>query len=212
MKRLALSAYLIVEISVFVAMVVWLGFGWAVLISLGAALLGFVMLRSQGRKVFEDLRRAGRNEVDPGAPLTDSAVLAGATLLMVIPGVVSTVIGIVALFGPVRRALRPAVTALGLARMTTLMERGSLMTMNVTGSSATGSSRPDWGGQGWGGQGWGGPTVVDGDVVDPEGPDGWSGASRSGSDRAGRARSGRSGQACADSVPQALPRPESDAG
>ncbi|MEP9392414.1 MULTISPECIES: FxsA family protein [Gordonia] len=136
--------YLAVEIGVFVALTMTLGFGWAVLITIAAAVLGFVMLRWQGAKVFGELRRASRNEVDARAPLADTAMLAGSTFLLVIPGVVSTLLGMLLLAPPTRRLIRPAVTAFGARRMVVAMDRAGVY-------ATTGFRRG---------------TVIDGTVVD----------------------------------------------
>lgn len=145
--RLALVLlYFAVEIGVFVAMTLTLGFGWAVLITIAAAVLGFAMLRWQGGKVFGELRRASRNEVDARAPLADTATLAAATFLLIVPGVVSTAAGIVLAAPPIRRLARPAVTAFGARRMVVAMDR--------VGGYANGGFRRG--------------TVIDGFVVDSD--------------------------------------------
>ncbi|MCH5642775.1 MULTISPECIES: FxsA family protein [unclassified Gordonia (in: high G+C Gram-positive bacteria)] len=141
--------YVLVELAAFVAMALTLGFGWAVLISLGAAVLGLVMLQWQGRKVFGELRRATRNEVDPAAPLADSALLALATILLIVPGVVTTVAGVLMLAPPLRKLARPAVVALGARRAATAMDRAGIY---ATGVYAGGR--------------YAGPDVIDGTVVD----------------------------------------------
>ena len=118
--------YLAVEIGVFVALTLTLNFGWAVLITIAASVLGFAMLRWQGRKVFGELRRASRNEVDPRAPLADTATLAGSTVLLILPGIVSTLMGIALLAPPTRRVLRPLIAAFGARRMVAAMDRSGL--------------------------------------------------------------------------------------
>lgn len=146
MKLLYLIAYLAIEITAFVLLIKFAGFGWALLIALATIIFGFVMLRSQGRKVFSDLRRATRNEVDPKGPLADSALLAVATILLFVPGLVTTVIGTAMLFGPVRRGLRPVVVAVGAKRV--------IGVMNSAGGYASGV--------------YGRGRVIDGSVVDEQ--------------------------------------------
>ena len=153
MKKLYLFAYAAIEIAVFVLMVKFLGVGWAVLITIAAAVAGIVLLRQQGRKVFAELRRASRNEVDARSPLTDTALLAASSLLMVIPGVVSTLVGIILLAPPVRTALRPAVTALGARRMAASMDRAGLYATGFVGGRVVDGTVSDG-------------TVVDTTVVD----------------------------------------------
>lgn len=149
------AVYALLEIAAFVAMAVTLGFGWAVLISIAAGVLGFLTLRWQGRKVFGELRRAANNEVDARAPLVDTALVATSTILLVIPGVVSTLAGILLLFPPTRKALRPVVVAVGAKRMATAMDRAGLYATGIYGGGIRG----------------GGATVVDGTVVESDTPD-----------------------------------------
>lgn len=146
------AAYAVLEIAAFVAMVMTLGFGWAVLISLAAVVLGLVILRWQGRKVFGELQRASRNEVDPRAPLADTALVAVSTLLLVIPGVVSTVAGTLLLFPPTRRVLRPVVVAAGARQVATAMDRAGVYATGVYGAGR-------------------GATVVEGTVVESDTPE-----------------------------------------
>ena len=144
MKPLYILGYLVIELAAFVLMVKFLGLPWAILISIAAAVVGFLVLRSQGRKVFGELRRASRNEVDARAPLTDTALLAAASILMVIPGIVSTVLGTVLLIPPVRKAVRPAVMAFGAVKFAGAVDRAGLYATGV----------------------YGGGQVIDGTVVD----------------------------------------------
>lgn len=136
--------YLVIEIAVFVAMVITLGFAWAVLITLLASFVGFVILRWQGRKVLGELRRASRQEVDARAPLADTAVVGASSILLILPGLVSTVVGTVALLPPTRRILRPVLAALGARTVMSAMDRAG-------GYGAAGVRRG---------------TVIDGTVVD----------------------------------------------
>ncbi|MCR8897129.1 MULTISPECIES: FxsA family protein [Gordonia] len=149
------AVYALLEIAAFVAMAVTLGFGWAVLISIAAGVLGFLTLRWQGRKVFGELRRAANNEVDARAPLADTALVATSTILLVVPGVVSTVAGILLLFPPTRKVMRPVVVAVGARRMATAMDRAGLYATGIYGGGIRG----------------GGATVVDGTVVESDTPE-----------------------------------------
>ncbi|MYR05597.1 FxsA family protein [Gordonia sp. SID5947] len=148
MRMLYVIAYFAVEIGAFVAMAHFLGFAWAVLITLAAVVGGFVLLQQQGRKVFAELRRASRNEVDPRGPLTDTALLAAASLLLVVPGIVSTVVGLVLLAPPIRRVMRPVVAAAGARRFAATMDRAGIYASGM-----------------YVGRG----TVIDGTVVDADG-------------------------------------------
>lgn len=152
--------YLVIEIAVFVAMMMTLGFAWAILITLLASFVGFLILRWQGRKVLGELRRASRNEVDARTPLADTAVVGASSILLILPGLVSTVVGTIALLPPTRRVLRPLLAALGARTMMSAMDRAG-----VYGSAGVRRG-----------------TVIDGTVVDdpaysagsPDPATGWS--------------------------------------
>ncbi|GAA1480202.1 hypothetical protein GCM10009624_06420 [Gordonia sinesedis] len=178
MRLAYLIGYLAIELAVFVTLAMTLGVGWAVLISLAASVAGFVMLRWQGRKVFAELRQASRNQVDPRAPLADTALLAAATVLLIVPGIVSTVIGAVLLAPPTRRAVRPAVVAAGSRRMLRAITTAGIDPMRVyrpgtvVNGTVVNGTVVDGGGTESGG------TVVDGSVVDSPGPHGGSAGNR----------------------------------
>ena len=126
MKRLIFLAYLVVEIGVFVGLSMWLGFGWALLIAVAAAGAGLILLARRGRAVFGDLARASRNEIAPADALTDTALLAVSTMLLVVPGIVTSVAGLALLAKPVRRVLTPAVSAYGERKFAGAVDRATL--------------------------------------------------------------------------------------
>lgn len=151
MKLALFLTYVAIEIAAFVGLCFAIGFGWAVLLVIATVVLGFWLLRRQGAKVLANLRAAGQNAAagaPPGpagsaAPVADTALLAGATIAMVVPGLVTTVLGILLLLKPVRLVLRPLVIAVGTRKVVGAME-----------------------GYAQYGRGMAGFTVVDGQVVD----------------------------------------------
>ncbi len=153
MKRLIFAGYVITEIAVFVGLSMWLGFGWALLITVVAGGVGLFLAARRGRKVFVDLRRASRNEIAPGRPLTDTALLAVSTLLMIVPGVVSSIAGLLLLAPPVRRAAHPLVTAFGARKFATVVDRAGLYATGVMPGTVVDST-----------------VFVDSTVVDPRTP------------------------------------------
>jgi UPF0716 protein FxsA len=89
--------------------------------------------------------------VDPAqsaAPVADTALLAAATILMIIPGLVTSALGILLLLKPVRVLLRPMVIAVGTRKVVSAMEKNYARY----------------------GRGMAGVTVVDGQVVDITSP------------------------------------------
>ncbi|GAA3043115.1 hypothetical protein GCM10010528_23410 [Gordonia defluvii] len=136
--RSILLSYLAIEIAAFVGLSVWLGVGWAILITLLTAVTGYVFLVARGRRVVHDLTRAARNEIRPTEPLPDTALLGLSSVLVIAPGVVTTVLGVALMAGPARRAARPIVTAFGARRLAGLVTVVSSRTVFLAGDVVDG--------------------------------------------------------------------------
>ncbi|EGD56215.1 FxsA family protein [Gordonia neofelifaecis] len=155
--RYVFVGYLVAEIAAFWAMVHFLGFAWAFLITVLAAGVGYIVLARRARDLGTDMRKAMRNEIAPGEPLTDSALFGVAATLTIVPGIVSTLVGLLMLTRPARKLLRPVVTALAARRATLMADRMTVI---------------DFGGRPAGGRGFGFGThdyvdgTVEGVVVD----------------------------------------------
>ncbi|MFM9378023.1 FxsA family protein [Gordonia sp. VNK21] len=131
MTRWIVAGYLIVEIAAFWAMVHFLGWGWAILITVAAAAVGFAVLGRRTREIFTRARTGTGDS--PGAALTDSALLTVAGVLTVLPGVVTTVLGLILTASPVRRRLQPVVVAGAARQAGRLAERVSVVRMAPNG-------------------------------------------------------------------------------
>jgi UPF0716 protein FxsA len=108
--------YAVVEMAVIVALTATIGFGWTVVALLGAFALGVALAGSQLRRQVARLQRGMR---DPQAQVTDSALIALGTVLVFIPGLVTTMVGLLMLTPPTRAAVRPlagVLAARGLSR------------------------------------------------------------------------------------------------
>jgi UPF0716 protein FxsA len=106
--------YAVVEMAVIVALTATIGFGATVLALLGAFVLGLALAGSQLRRQVAQLRTGMR---DPGAAVTDSALVALGTVLVFVPGLVTTVAGLLMLTPPTRAAVRPIAGALAARRL-----------------------------------------------------------------------------------------------
>jgi UPF0716 protein FxsA len=161
MKFALFLLYVAIEIAAFVGLCYAIGFGWTLLLVVATILGGFWLLRRQGAKTLANLRAAGRSAgsgvpadaAQSAAPVADTALLAAATILMIIPGLVSSAAGILLLLKPVRVLLRPMVIAVGTRKVVSAMEKNYARY----------------------GRGMAGVTVVDGQVIDipDEGPTGY---------------------------------------
>lgn len=106
--------YLVVELAVVVALVSTIGFGWTVLALLGTSVLGFLLAGSQVKRHIQRLRSG---LTSPQGAVTDSAMVALGTVLVVVPGVVTTIAGLLLLTPPTRAVARPVLTAMAARRM-----------------------------------------------------------------------------------------------
>ncbi|MGW6377127.1 FxsA family protein [Rhodococcus sp. NPDC055112] len=116
-----IPALFVLYVVIEVAAVIWVGSTIGVLWTIALFLLGWavglVLVRSQGRKVIEGFRRAGQGTGSAGGAVADGAVVAAGTVLLVIPGLVTTALGLLLLIPPTRRVLRPLVLILGGRRL-----------------------------------------------------------------------------------------------
>ena len=118
--------YVLVEMAVVVGLTAAIGFGWTVLALIGTFLLGVVLAGSQLRRQLAKLQQGMK---DPQGAITDSALVALGSVLVFVPGLVTTVAGLLMLAPPTRAAMRPLaglVAARGLARQVTVVNLGGM--------------------------------------------------------------------------------------
>jgi UPF0716 protein FxsA len=143
--------YAVIELAVLVALVSTIGFGWTVLLVAGTFLLGLALAGSQLRRHLQRLR-SGLTMADAQGAVTDSALVALGTVLVVIPGLASSALGALLLLPPTRAVARPMLTAMAARRAPLIVG------VSTVGSAAAGragySPRPGRG------------EYVDGEVVD----------------------------------------------
>ncbi|MGV9413636.1 FxsA family protein [Nocardia sp. NPDC003693] len=111
MPALLFLAYFVAEIATLVLFGHLIGvFPTILLLVLGSA-AGLILVRSQGRRVFEGFRRASRGELDPGTAVADGALVTVGAVLMFVPGLLTSLLGLLALTPVTRFLLRPLVAA-----------------------------------------------------------------------------------------------------
>ncbi|WP_032370550.1 FxsA family protein [Rhodococcoides fascians] len=101
--------YVVVEVTALVAVGSALGVLWTVVLLIAGSLVGSLLVRSQGRRVLDGLRRASQGERSAEGAVADGALFAAGSVAMFVPGLVTTVVGLLLLIPPTRRLLRPAV-------------------------------------------------------------------------------------------------------
>lgn len=144
MPALLFLVYLVAEIAALVALAHAVGVLWTVVIVIAVWVVGLRLVRSQGRRALDGLAAASRGEREPGGALADSGLIAIGSLLMFIPGLVTSVLGALLLLPPTRFLMRPLAALLASRRLGVLS----------TASTVFGRGRA------------GGPEVIDGEVVE----------------------------------------------
>jgi len=134
--------YVVVELAAVIGLASTIGIGWTALLLLTTFAIGLVLAGSQVKRHIRRLRNGFDN---PQGALTDSALIGLGTLLVVIPGLVTSALGLLLLSPPTRAAARPVLSVL-VARRVPLI-----------GAAAASSRRYDTAGHG---------DYIDGEVID----------------------------------------------
>jgi UPF0716 protein FxsA len=101
--------YALVELAVVVGLASTIGFGWTVLLLVGTFAAGLALAGSQVKRQIQRLQ-SGLSA--PRGALPDGVLVALGTILTVVPGLVTSALGVLLLLPPTRALARPAVTAL----------------------------------------------------------------------------------------------------
>jgi UPF0716 family protein affecting phage T7 exclusion len=102
--RRLFGLYVLVELLVVVGLTYAIGFGWTVLLLLGTFAFGIALAGSQ---MTRQLSRLRSGLAAPEGVATDSLLIALGTVLTVVPGLVSSVVGLLLLAPPTRRSPGP---------------------------------------------------------------------------------------------------------
>jgi UPF0716 protein FxsA len=97
------------EIFVFVQVGQWIGFGAAILALIAIAFLGVWLVKREGLETWRRAQAQLRAGEIPAAEAVDGALIAGAGLLLVVPGFVTDTIGLLLLLPPLRWPARRCV-------------------------------------------------------------------------------------------------------
>jgi len=144
--------YVVVELAVVVALASTIGLGWTLLLLLAAFVGGVALAGSQLKRQLTRLRSGLTSQQSRVA--TDGALVALGTVLVMVPGLVTTAAGLLLLLPPTRAVARPMVTAMAVRGLTSSGRRAPLITVTTVGADRYASSRqPE-------------PDYIDGEVLD----------------------------------------------
>jgi len=151
--RLAVALLILAELVVFVLVAGWIGVGWTILATIATSALGIVLLGRQGTKALADLRDRARSRRSAGRELGDAGLVAAGGLLMVLPGFIGDLIGLLCLLPVTRGLVRAVLTRLVLPWMPDRL-RGPVRVESVRTAGVTAPpSAPE------------APLVIEGEIV-----------------------------------------------
>jgi UPF0716 protein FxsA len=144
--------YVLIELAVLVALASTIGLGWTLLLLLAAFVAGLALAGSQLKRQLGRLRSGLTMQQSQLA--TDGAMVALGSVLVVIPGLVTTAAGLLLLLPPTRAVARPLLTAMAVRGLTSSGRRAPLITVTTVGADRYASApRPR-------------PDYIDGEVID----------------------------------------------
>ena len=148
MLRRLLLVYALVELAAIIALVSTIGWGWTLLILLATFVLGWCLFAPMaGTQLVRRIGQLQSGLTEPRSALGDGALVTLAIALVLVPGLVTTAIGLSLLVPPIRSLAAPALSAIGL--------RGLRRVPLVTYSSDSRREDPD-----------DGRDYIDGEVID----------------------------------------------
>ncbi|MBB3084291.1 FxsA family protein [Geodermatophilus sabuli] len=155
--RIGAGLLALAEIVVFVLVAGWIGVGWTLLATLATSALGWVLLARQGTRALTELRDRARERRAPGRALGDAGLIGLGGLLMVLPGFLGDVVGLLCLLPPTRFLVRGLLARVLAGRLPAEL-RGPVhvRSRRAEGVPPAGPPRP------------GAPLVIEGEVVRDE--------------------------------------------
>ena len=148
------------EVVVFVLVAGWIGLGWTILATLATSAVGWVLLGRQGTRALAELRERARTRQPAGRELGDAGLVAVGGLLMVVPGFLTDVIGLLCLLPGTRGLVRALLVRVMFARLPDRL-RGPVQVRSTraagVGRSPSGSTRAE-------------PLVIEGEVLPGDTP------------------------------------------
>jgi UPF0716 protein FxsA len=102
--RMLAGLWLLAELAVYVLLASWIGIGWTILATLATSALGGALLAKQGTRALAELRDRARRREPAGRALGNAGLAALGGLLMILPGFLGDLVGLLCLL-PGTRAL-----------------------------------------------------------------------------------------------------------
>ena len=139
--RMAVGLGALAEVVVYVLVASWIGLGWTVLATLATSALGWALLARQGTKALGELRQRAQEHRAPGRALGDAGLVALGGALMLLPGFLGDLLGLLCLL-PGTRALPRTLIARGVASRLPDAVRGPVRVRSMRTEPVTGPAEP----------------------------------------------------------------------
>ncbi|MBC2681535.1 FxsA family protein [Corynebacterium anserum] len=137
---LVAAAYFLIELIAFFLIGKWIGFGWALILLIALFIAGMAVSAWQLRALTE---RVATQTNHPGKLTADAALTVVGAFLVAVPGIVSTVCGLLLMLPPTRALTRKLI---GASARRALANFGGSAFTTVTQYGAPGSKNiPGWG-------------------------------------------------------------------
>jgi UPF0716 protein FxsA len=151
--RTAAGVLALVEVVVFVLVANWVGLGATILLTLVTSALGLVLLGRQGTRALGELRERAAEHRPAGRALGDAGLVAVGGLLMLLPGFLGDLVGLLCLLPPTRPLLRGLLGRLFVSRLPAHL-RGPVRVHSARAEGLAGRMRQP-----------GRPQVIEGEVL-----------------------------------------------
>jgi UPF0716 protein FxsA len=148
--------WLLAEIAVYVLLAGWIGVVWTILATLGTSALGWALLARRGTRALSELRDSARRQEPAGRALGDAGLTAVGGLLMILPGFLGDLVGLLCLLPGTRALPRLLLRRVLFARLPDRMRGPVRVTSTRTGQfePAPAASWPTE------------PRVIEGEVIE----------------------------------------------
>jgi UPF0716 protein FxsA len=161
--RVLAGLWALAEVVVFVLVAGWIGVGWTLLATLATTALGWALLARQGARALGELRERVRQRRPSGRAVGDAGLIAVGGVLMVLPGFLGDVVGLLCLLPPTRFLVRGLLGRAVASRLPAGL-RGPVRVRSARAEEPLGGPF----GTGAHASGFGRPLVIEGEVVREE--------------------------------------------
>jgi UPF0716 protein FxsA len=156
--RMAVGLLALAEIVLFVLVAHWIGLGATILLTLLTSALGWSLLARQGMRALGELRDRARTRQPAGRELGDAGLVAAGGALMLLPGFLGDVLGLLCLLPVTRRPLRALLARLLTSHLPVGL-RGPVRVRSARSAPVGPPSTPA-----------GPPLVIEGEVLEADAP------------------------------------------